>query len=400
MNLVVYTNILTPYRKYFFDLLHQYCTNSGNEFHVIVMAETEKNRSWIYEDFKDKYTILLHGSTISYGNIYVHLNMGLKRQLKKLSPDIVVCAGSYLCPGVWNVTRWKRKLGYRCIYWSESHLNEKRNYSKLKLSIREAIRSLFYKRYDGFWYSGELSKQFVQKYTNKRDINYFFVPNLVEEEKYRQASIISQKEKKCLREKYQIELDQTVFICPARLSPAKGLLEFIDIYSLCFNKKNGTILVAGDGELKEKIKSKAKENKIDLRLLGSQSQERMVQLYSMADVFLLPSISDPNPLSCIEALWSGLPLLISNHCGNYPEVVKQGCNGYVFSYEDLGNTILTIENLISLPVQRKMELGRCSLVKAETQYNSQKVVNSLLHKIEDWYDNDKSIYNKNRKINV
>lgn len=50
----------------------------------------------------------------------------------------------------------------------------------------------------------------------------------------------------------------------------------------------------------------------------------MIELYSISDVFVLPSISDANPLTCIEALWTELPLFISENCGNYPEVIEQG----------------------------------------------------------------------------
>ena len=34
MNIAIYTNILTPYRKYFYDLFYECCLESGHEFNV------------------------------------------------------------------------------------------------------------------------------------------------------------------------------------------------------------------------------------------------------------------------------------------------------------------------------------------------------------------------------
>lgn len=67
MNLVIYTNILTPYRKYFYDLLYEECRENGDQFHVLVMSETEPGRRWKYSDFASCYTHLLKGNSLVRG---------------------------------------------------------------------------------------------------------------------------------------------------------------------------------------------------------------------------------------------------------------------------------------------------------------------------------------------
>ena len=52
MRIVLYTNILTPYRKYFFDTLFEQCRQKNIQFTVLVMAETESNRLWRYEEYQ------------------------------------------------------------------------------------------------------------------------------------------------------------------------------------------------------------------------------------------------------------------------------------------------------------------------------------------------------------
>jgi len=89
------------------------------------------------------------------------------------------------------------------------------------------------------------------------------------------------------------------------------------------------VLIAGDGPdrpaISDWIQTHAPAN---VRLLGQRSQEDMIKLLAISDALILPSLKDHNPLSAIEGLWAGLPILISNGCGNWPEVVASG-NGWV-----------------------------------------------------------------------
>lgn len=377
MNIAVYTNILTPYRTYFYNTMYEECKAQGDNFYVILMADTEPNRNWKYEEYKTEYTILLNHKTLSIGETYIHFNNNLKKVLKELDLDVLVCAGSYLCPGVWKSLRFRKKLGYKTYFWSESHLNKARNYSGINVKMREFIRKAIYRKFDGFWYAGELSRQFITTYCNP-NADMVFLPNLIEEEKYKLSADASEEEKEVLRKKYNVAKENTVLICPARLSPVKGIDKFIPILAKVKHKSKVTFLVAGDGELKNKLASMAEEEKIDVRLLGFQNQQSIIELYSIADIFVLPSLSDPNPLTCIEALWAGLPLFISEHCGNYPEVIEQDDNGYVFSYSDINNAIDMLNTLIDLDKEWRLNARQVSKQIAYDKFNSKKTVKRVI----------------------
>ena len=382
MNIVIYTNILTPYRKYFYDLMYEECRKAGDNFHVLVMSKTENDRNWNYGDLRDEYTILLNSITFNKGTAHIHYNSNLKAKLKQLKPNVVISAGSYLCPGTWTIAHLKNKLDYKCIYWSESHLDEKRNYGNIKLKIRDFIRNKFYKNYDGFWYAGEKSKEFIKKYA-LLETKYFFMPNLVENKKYLNAIEIRKEKKEEIKNKMNIDLTKFIFICPARLTAVKGICEFLEIANKSKLKDKFIILLAGNGELKEEIKNKSVEYGIDVRVLGFIEQNRMVELYAISDALLLPSLSDPNPLSCIESLWAGLSLFISSHCGNYPEVVEEK-NGYVFDYKNEGEALKFFEELINKSQKWKEEAQEKSLEIARNFYNPELVVSRVLKKIKSF----------------
>ena len=106
----------------------------------------------------------------------------------------------------------------------------------------------------------------------------------------------------------------------------------------------------------------------------------MIELYSISDVFVLPSISDANPLTCIEALWTELPLFISENCGNYPEVIEQGKNGYSFNYKNLNDAVKKLDCIISAD-KRWMENARnTSGLIAKEQYDTKRVIEKILNR--------------------
>lgn len=380
MRIVIITNILSPYRRFFFDELNKYLEKIDVQFNVILMADTERGRSWKYEDLKTDYTIKLPNKTLYIkDDIFIHINCGLEEKLKSLKPDIVIVGGGYLFPSVWNTIRLQKKLKYKLLFWSESHLNSEKGYSSFKVRVREKIRQVLYNSFDGFLYSGDMSKKLIDFYCNK-DKEMYLVPNLVDEEQFKKADFIRETSKKSLRERYNIDFDRYIFICPARLEKVKGIEEFISIYQNisreCLDK--ATLLICGDGELRESISRLIESiNNVDIRLLGNKSQQELIELYSLSDCFLLPSLSDANPLTCIESLWSGLPLLVSEHVGNHPEVVSEGENGYVFNYKDTLNAKEKIEKLIRSDDNWKKAARNKSKEIALERFESRKIIEIL-----------------------
>ncbi len=379
MNIVLYTNILSPYRKHFYDAFYEECKKRGHTFRVLIMAATEPNRTWKYEEYQTEYTILLKDITLDGNGACIHINFGLTKMLKTLKPDVLICSGNYLCPGVWQGAWLKKRLGYHCLYWSESHLNEVRNYQNAKLKIREMIRSRVYRMFEGFWYAGAKSAEFIRTYA-VQNAEYHFVPNLVEDEKY--SLNVSAQQKRKLREKFGVADSQRVFFCPARLHPAKGICEFLELLNKSEHKCRATILVAGSGELEKDIRDLGQKYSIDIRLLGQKTQEETLELYSAADVFLLPSKSDPNPLSCIEASWAQLPLLISEHCGNYPEIIRQGENGYVFRYSEPEQAVTYINHLLTADEAWLKQAGEIARGVAEKTYATKATVERIVTEME------------------
>lgn len=258
----------------------------------------------------------------------MHFNTGLVKELDAFTPDVVIMAGSYLQPTNLFLLLLQNKYGYKTVFWSESHLNEQRSYGRIKLALRDFLRRQTIGRMDAFWYPGKKAEELIDRYRKEQSIK-IQIPNTIDKALFFNDLVVD-------RDIFSLPgvdiVGKKILFTPARLSHEKGILEFIEILK-DIDRTLYYWFIAGDGPLREKIQEAIRKYNLNVKLLGLKNQIQIRELYKAADIFLLPSISDANPLTCIEALWMRKPLFVSTSVGNYPEVVNKD-NGYVFSYDN------------------------------------------------------------------
>lgn len=381
--IVLLTNILSPYRKAFYEAMYEIGKECAIAFHVLFMNDTESNRRWDYKDFCDEYTQLLKQKVLFGKKDSLYINIDLVDTLEKLKPDILVLSGSYTFLPVWQALRWARKHSKCKVYfWSESHLDEARNYNKLKLTLREIVRKSFYSQIDGFWYPGQKAKELISQYA-KSSVTYIQVPNLIENEKFEKISEKYLEKSYEIRQSYGLSLTKKIFFAPMRLTKAKGILPFLALINAMdiSLKKKLQIVIAGEGELHDEIQAYITTNALDVILLGYRSNDEIGKLMCGSDVVFLSSISDPNPLTCIEALWCKKPLLVSKHVGNAPEVIEAQKNGFVFSYDDTRDAVQKIQFLLDIDDEWYREAALYSKKIAEEKFDLTRNTNRIIKQL-------------------
>lgn len=102
----------------------------------------------------------------------------------------------------------------------------------------------------------------------------------------------------------------------------------------------------------------------------------MVTLYAAADLFVLPSLRDPSPLSAVEALAAGLPLLLSDKAGNVDEVLTPG-NGWRFSPERPIEMRSLLKSILRLTRSELAAMGEVSRSKYVDEFDSDAWVHCL-----------------------
>lgn len=128
---------------------------------------------------------------------------------------------------------------------------------------------------------------------------------------------------------HKIHNEKLRFICVGSLSDRKNQLSLVKAISLlseCDCKKMELILV-GDGEAREGIEKYIKQHNIyNVVLKGSCTN--VDKLLKEADVFILASKDEGLPISIIEAMREGLPIIGSRVAG-IPEQIVDAESGYI-----------------------------------------------------------------------
>lgn len=170
-------------------------------------------------------------------------------------------------------------------------------------------------------YIAESLKKYLEIPRNRISV----LRNCVDEEIFSKG--VSDKEKKVLKKKFNINTNEKVLIFTGRLVPEKGVKELLKALNYVKNS-NYKLLVLGkslndldsktnyEQELEAILNSNLKEKVI---FTGYVDYKDIYKYYSLADFAVLPSIwNDPAPLTVIESLVSGLPI-ISTYSGGIPE---------------------------------------------------------------------------------
>jgi glycosyltransferase involved in cell wall biosynthesis len=118
-----------------------------------------------------------------------------------------------------------------------------------------------------------------------------------------------------------------------------------------------------------------------LRIKGF-AQDVPAQL-SQADVFVSPSVADLHPYTVLEAMASGIPVIVSDRCG-VSCAVDHGENGFVYPYADSD----ALAGHLSWCRENPKELARMGLAAREKalQYSMDRFSESLINEIDRLFE--------------
>jgi glycosyltransferase involved in cell wall biosynthesis len=96
--------------------------------------------------------------------------------------------------------------------------------------------------------------------------------------------------------------------------------------------------------------------------LGSITDDRFLSIvYSAADVFVIPSLQDNLPLTALEAIACGTPV-VGFDVGGIPEIVRHGVTGLLVPPEDVAALRLAITDLLQNPAAQSEMAANCRRV--------------------------------------
>ncbi|MBV9081965.1 MAG: glycosyltransferase family 4 protein [Acidobacteriaceae bacterium] len=111
---------------------------------------------------------------------------------------------------------------------------------------------------------------------------------------------------------------------------------------------NWRLLLVGDGPTRTSVEQEAVELGLTdkVQFLGDRSD--VARLLAEADIFVLPSKWEGLPLSILEAMRAGLPV-VATDIGGVAEAVADGVTGYLTTLGDVMQLSDRVQKLIALP---------------------------------------------------
>lgn len=319
------TEVPTPYRNYRYVRMAEIFPRHGIGFDVRYLAWTVPGRYWVFEDedFGYPYRVFagIHPRVLG---IDMHANPSLLWRLLRKPTDVVV-VGGYNSPTL--------ALSPFCSRNSIRLLESESNPQSARWTAGPAgwIKRALLHRYDGYMGPGPRSFDLLCQLDPAAAAKPFIeFPNLIDERVFRDGVARARAQRAEIRRELGVSERDQLWICPARLEEFKGLHLFLPWLEGLHGVQ---LLVAGEGSLRSRLQAMIDSRSLPVRLLGQKREDEMVRLYAAADLFVLPSLRDPNPLSAIEACAASLPILASRRIGNFDQVLIEERSGWGFDPE-------------------------------------------------------------------
>ena len=183
----------------------------------------------------------------------------------------------------------------------------------------------------------------------------------------------SDNENDILRQKYQIEKDDTVIMYIGRTIPKKGVKELILAFKQIENIDKAKILIVGSTsfgleqktEYDYELQRISEDIKDKIKFTGYIENNELYKIQNIADIAVVPSIwEEPFGLVVVENMAIGLPLVVTN-MGGIPELVTEETAFVVENDENLISNFASKLDILIENTELRKKMGEAGRKRAE-----------------------------------
>lgn len=321
------------------------------EVHLVQLAAREHQREWAIDAPVPMTTV--HRGAFEDASPKI-LCDGVRNTLDALQPDVVVIAGYAWAP-MRAAASWAKRTGAAAVLLSDSHrLDRPRSF------VREQVKRLWVQaHFDTAFTAGSLSAAYLQTlgFGSERIWRGY---DVVDNDAF--TAIAKRTRSRAQEVRASLGVPESFLLYVGRLSPEKNLQVLLRAFAQFKRQSKSSLelVIAGGGPLDRALREEATRSGAPVRFTGFLQQERLAELYGLAEALVLPSTSEPWGLVVNEAMASGLPIITSTSCGCAADLVFPGVNGWLVRPDDISGFARTFEELSSDP-SRRARMGEASI---------------------------------------
>lgn len=173
--------------------------------------------------------------------------------------------------------------------------------------------------------SDNLREETYRSFDIEKDIQV--IPNFVDTERFFQGD-------KDHFKKMVAPNNERILVHASNFRKVKRVEDVIRVFERVREKVPAKLLMIGDGPERQHAEELSRTLRIhnDIRFLGKQ--DKMDEILSISDLFILPSQYESFGLTALEAMACGVPVISSN-AGGLPEINVDGKTGYLSDVGDV-----------------------------------------------------------------
>ena len=195
--------------------------------------------------------------------------------------------------------------------------------------------------------------------------NTFIIPNAVDAKKYTNNA------------------DDNFILFAGRLSKVKGLPYLIQAFSEISNDYDTDLLLVGSGPDEKGLKKMVRLKNIEDRVhfIPLVDKDKLREYLSKCSIFVLPSLFECMPVTLLEAMASGKPVIASDIPGP-KDIITHGKDGFLFKKENVNELKKYLELYLSDGKLRR-KIGENARKTVEEKYTFEKIADSYLKLYEE-----------------
>jgi 1,2-diacylglycerol 3-alpha-glucosyltransferase len=302
----------------------------------IELARNEEEYPWETEvkDFPCEIVSVVNDTTLEKTNFF-RLLFQLITTLNKTNPNVVAISG-YARPSMLAVLCW-------CLWYRKPAilLSETTEFDDVRSGWKEIIKSFIITRFKAALVGGKPHNRYLIKLGMPSDA-IFCGYDVVGNDVFHPDRIKSLPRPQ----------EKPFFLAINRFVTKKNLPFLVSAYAV-YRQLVGNcawdLVLCGDGELRAELESQiiTLELKDYIHLPGFLQQDQLLPYFVHAGCFIHASTQEQWGLVINEAMAAGLPVLVSNKCGCFEDLVLEGTNGFGFDPQNqsqLTNLMLKISS--------------------------------------------------------
>lgn len=261
--------------------------------------------------------------------------LSLENELESFQPDAIITYG-YFQKFQRACHKWANGNNIPLVYITDAENRQHRKWFK-NFAKFFALR-WYFKKIDYFFTVGNANEDYYKLYgINPKSFIRMHYP--IDIEVYSKVFDEKGLHRKYIREKFGIPQDTFVISVVGKLVEWKNQSHLIDLLQNLESKgKKAHVVILGTGTTLEKLKTKAATLKSNVvHFAGFVDPIDLPKYYAASDLYLHPARIEPHSLAISEAIFMGLPVVLSDRCGSYGENddVQEGKNGYVYAFANI-----------------------------------------------------------------